>query len=1753
MIPRPPIRAPSSAVVPWFAAALAAAALPGAAQAQCNATTTAEVVAFDRFIWYNRLGAHDPAAMMYALLDDVEPKSGGTLSPGNVDLRDGKRPRPIALRVNEGDCLQIVFTNYLDPNFSGDGVDPLTSLQGNGNTTGTRAASIHVMGMQLVNSTLDDGSNVGLNSVNEPGPSGFNGLVDPGQTITYTLYAEKEGTYLMHSTAQTTGGDGDGGQIAKGLFGAVNVEPVGAEYYRSQVTREDLDLATVRDTAGQPVLTPGGQPVIDYDAVYPGGHPLAGRPILRMTDANGHLVHTDLTAIITGPNRGPFGGGVFPTVEVLRERTRPFREMTIIFHDETGLVQAFDSLYESRRFEHTLHSGRDAFAINYGTGGIGSEILANRFGLGPMGDCTECKYEEFFLTSWAVGDPAMNVDVPAAVNFDPNNPPAPGPQATKAFWPDDPSNVYHSYMNDHMKIRNLHAGPKEHHIFHLHAHQWLHTPDSDNSTYLDSQAIGPGGGYTYEITYDGGSNRNKTPGDAIFHCHFYPHFAQGMWSLWRVHDVFEPGTPLDANGRPQASLPAWQTRALPDGEIAAGTPTPAVVPLPTYSLAPMPTDSMPGFPFYIPGEAGHRPPRPPLDVAVDSATGDTLHGGLPRHVVLDGVADFPVLNTTDFHKESLELDVRWLGEGGEPAEQRAMAFHAQAWQPSFRFDPNSGAVQVDSFRTNGLPPTPGAPYAEPCVSDRGTAPDTLRSIVYKAASFQTDVIYNKAGWHFPQHRMFALWADVLPTMTAQRPPEPMFFRANTNDCITYHLVNLIPFEYAMDDFQVRTPTDVIGQHIHLVKFDVTSSDGAANGFNYEDGSLSPDEVRERIHAIRTFNGCTGDLSGDPRDGTQTCPTPKAHPFFGATGPNGEDWTGAMETIQRWLADNVLNVQGEDRTLRTIFTHDHFSPSTHQQAGLYAGLVAEPKNSTWWHNEQNVQFGTRFDGGPTSWQARIIPPAPDSAYREFNVQVADFSLAYTDAHQGLGPNPAEAVNPPGKFEPNPILPDLLRPPVARNACPNDSLPPCPEVISADDPGTMLVNYRNEPLALRVRNPGSNTQATGEAGDLSLAFASNVTRADADFNVQPNFYPALTNDVQNGDPFTPLMRAYEDDRVQVRILVGAHEEGHNFSVHGMEWLFEPSDTTSGFRASQGMGISEHFEFVLPPLPSNTIGSFADYLYQSGSASDDLWNGLWGILRAYRSTQNDLPTLAYNTDGADALIIEQTATTASTGEPQTLSATPTQTTSASQIGVEIDDSDASFGSDGGYGGGTVVDGSYVDESNASGPGFGGSQGFSGVCPKGSQLRQFDVSAVAAMKALPNGRLVYNPRTVNGGPLHDPTAILYVFTADLNKNGTLKAGVPVEPLVLRARAGDCIELMLRNRLPNNYGDLDGFNTLPMIVDQFNANHVSPSLRVGLHAQLVAHDVTRSDGSVVGFNPPTVVRPKKRVVYQWFAGEVRLDGDSLISFPVEYGAVNLIPSDRIQHPNKGAIAALIIEPRGSTWTTDTGTRLSATVTANGSTFREFVVLYQDDINLRFGSSFAGHASGDPIPNLADAEDAEDSGQKAFNYGTEPLWFRMGHAPDKPLSETRDLDFRDVLENAQVGGDPQTAVFTADAGESVRFRVLQPGGHARNHVFNLHGHAWQEEPYVDGSRRIGDNPLSEVKGTQNTHGPTNHFDALPLHGAGGIFGIPGDYLFRDQPSFLFDGGLWGIFRVAPATINPNPNPNPNPEPDPCFVNGQWVC
>ena len=837
---------------------------PPPMQAQCKRNLKADVVALAQPIFLNRLGAVIPGGMVFALKSD-------TVGGQGKQLRADKRPRPIVLRANVGDCIQITLTNNIpSANFAITAPTPAPP----GEPYKTPEVSLHVQGMEWVTGPKDDGSFVGRNDSSlataAPSPAPPTGTSWPPQTQTYTLYAKAEGTYLVYSMGDTSS---IGSHITNGLFGALNVQPAGAEWYRSQVTQQDLKLASTGST-------PDGHPIINYNAVYPAGSTFpdgtpipANTPILKMLDGNLNIVHTDLTALITGPNAGRFtqpqancdAGAPVPPAGVdplfcknpaSPDRVQPYREITVIYHGALGgsldgsspgvATQAFPVLQTNSPVRTTTIAGQDAFAINYGTGGIGAEIYANRIGVGPMGNCVDCKFEEFFLSAWSVGDPAMVVDRPANVsilnqapplattpaaptmpppppicttaqygdttpptNPDPNcanahNPATPATpyslgvlaKATRVYYPDDPSNVYHTYMNDHVKFRILHGGRDVSHVHHQHAHQWLQSPNSDQGSYLDSQMISPGASYTLEMVYNGSGNRNKTVGDSIFHCHFYPHFAAGMWAMWRVHDTFEAGSELK-NG-----IPIKGTRALPDGEISAGSPTPALVPMPTLAMAPMPSSVFidngqivygtpaapdpngtsvtvnPGYPFFIPGVAGARAPHPPLDFAPDGA-GGFLDGGLPRHVVIGGSVAYESHDTKDWSKDLATIIANKLPEDGTPVEKVAMKFFSQRCYPSFLPSgaagscPSSNSTPPQStllaaptgYIVNGLPrgPVSGAPFADPAIDDNGNPVGTLRR--YKGAAIQANVTFNKKklGWHYPQQRMLTLWQDASPT------------------------------------------------------------------------------------------------------------------------------------------------------------------------------------------------------------------------------------------------------------------------------------------------------------------------------------------------------------------------------------------------------------------------------------------------------------------------------------------------------------------------------------------------------------------------------------------------------------------------------------------------------------------------------------------------------------------------------------------------------------------------------------------------------------------------------------------------------------------------------------------------------------------------------------------------------------------------------------------------------------------------------
>ena len=127
----------------------------------------------------------------------------------------------------------------------------------------------------------------------------------------------------------------------------------------------------------------------------------------------------------------------------------------------------------------------------------------------------------------------------------------------------------------------------------------------------------------------------------------------------------------------------------------------------------------------------------------------------------------------NFEKKLQLLNVQWLAEGGEPVEKVAMNFHATAGG----FGTVTPLGSPATFQVNGHPAKQGAPYADPCFDDAGNVINKVRT--YKAADIQLDIKLNKAGWHYPQSRMLALWGDVNNLLAGTKAPEPFFFRAPT--------------------------------------------------------------------------------------------------------------------------------------------------------------------------------------------------------------------------------------------------------------------------------------------------------------------------------------------------------------------------------------------------------------------------------------------------------------------------------------------------------------------------------------------------------------------------------------------------------------------------------------------------------------------------------------------------------------------------------------------------------------------------------------------------------------------------------------------------------------------------------------------------------------------------------------------------------------------------------------------------------------
>ncbi len=1673
-------------------------------------TVTADVVAINQPIVYNRFGSTNPWGMIYALRRDTE-----RAEDGQTVLRPARRPRPLVLRVAAGDVLEITFQNLLRPvadEGSTGGAAAAPSAAGTGvtvpdppNDPRTRRAGIAIVGLEAL-----DG--------NDPLATGLVG-VDPGARQTYRFRTSRPGAYFFSSLAAIAGGEGNGGSLTHGLFGMVIVEPRGARFYRSQV--DERALACAKGARGDCAANAGAPGYVNYEAI----DPVDGSPVLNMLAERGahraELVHGDLTAIVVDPAAAAQVGQ--PATDGARSGREAWREFAIMFHDELKTVHAPDFAILNDPPEGDVAAAarnrqlagiRDGFAINYGASGAGTIVLANRLGRGPARKCVDCAYEEFFLQSWANGDPALLPE-----------------------YRDDPSNVYHSYLGDRVKFYNVHAGPKETHVFHLHAHQWLSQSAGSRGNYLDSQTIGPFQAFSYEIYYGGTGNRNLTPGDSIFHCHLYPHFAQGMWGLWRVHETLEDGTRALPDGGGMNG--EWEGPGTDPatGLAKGGTPIPGLVPLPGQALPPEPTyldtagdDAMPGYPFYIAGKRGYRAPQAPNDIFED--------GGLPRHVteLPDGISItqarhvLPIEQALDqadltFPIEAVKLSI--LPQEGTRLERAAMKFHARAGGRIPRpLSDNLGLSAPGGFLVNGLPAAPGAPFANPCPEEPGQADHWVNGLPslatgmrrYDVSAIELDLVVNQYGWHDPQARINVLDDRVADYEGARRSADPFFFRARSGECVVFHHTNRTSGHTEKDAFQVKTPVDTIGQHIHLVKFDVTASDGSANGFNYEDGTLARDHIGELLKAANSARGAVEWRGSGER------PRPLALKSDGNGRPVYQT------TTQRWWADPLLDEAKRDRTISTVFTHDHFGPSTIQQHGFYSALLIEPKGSSWKNPD-----GTPLEdakGQAVGTQAIIATPdQPDVApnligeRREFALAVADFALLCTDA---------------------------FTPSAAQPGCPKQfavAPPARPESISVDHHDPYLFNYRHEPIPLRIAtnaDSGGWRQRDGRRGDMAFVFdtathAANAGKDLATVDSRRNHVP--------GDPSTEIFEAYEGDPVQVRLIQGAQEVQHVFTVHGQKWKRQPAASEPTWVSSQEIGISEHFEMEMDRLAfidGVPVGQgIADYLYHAGTV-DALWNGAWGLFRTYADPDK---TLDPSSRGADhpvrcrlAVLGDRDSALTNASDPLCDGVRPATSAAAAAVLA---------------------------------PSLDRAQRPRGLATLGSLRPDVTMDARLFCVEAISGPLTYNSHA----GITDPNAARFVlrrqFVGKLTPNafeprcpaadadapaGYTELVTPADirtPMVLRVRSGEMAFVNLVNKagaLPRTKDNA----ILPPVVswtDRAGANvasdELTPSSTVGLHAGLVSYNVRQGDGARVGLNTAagagntSLAADEMTATSRFYAGRIlyepaaggRAGSVRFEPFAVAKGLVAPVSSmaDPIRHPAMGLVGALVIEPQDAQIVSETVGGTRARICPGPGTggarardcFEEAVIVYQDGLNLK--------KDGQSIPDCHVCDDSYDSGDVAFNYRTEPLFARAGITPfvqsqPNPMSGRQqlvDLSNFDLPACLLLPGfkPVETPVIKVDPGDDLVMRLVHPGGRARQRAFVTYGHRYDER----GLKGFG-SPSAALMAPQKAMTA----DLGPI--------APGRWLYRDGAGQFVAGGAWGYIEAGEEISQTCPGASPAPEP-----------
>ena len=385
-----------------------------------------------------------------------------------------------------------------------------------------------------------------------------------------------------------------------------------------------------------------------------------------------------------------------------------------------------------------------------------------------------------------------------------------------------------------------------------------------------------------------------------------------------------------------------------------------------------------------------------------------------------------------------------------------------------------------------------------------------------------------------------------------------------------------------------------------------------------------------------------------------------------------------------------------------------------------------------------------------------------------------------------------------------------------------------------------------------------------------------------------------------------------------------------------------------------------------------------------------------------------------------------------------------------------------------------------------------------------------------------------------------------------------PIQPMVLRARLGECVVIDLTNKLTAPPRGGPGLGGVPIITQPGPAGAQVPAVSIDL--QGVAYDAAGgAGGQSIGNNATNrLAKPGETRQYRFFLDPLQGEGAHVIRSGGE----------STQLTAHGLFGAVIAETAGARWF-DPVTGVDQTANpnwsnweamiqpANSPSFREFGIIYHEvgdeNFNVRRPQRETGQAgvapdpgdgNGSPLPMIDAGPVSTTVGSgagtssyrpasRALNYRSEPFFRRLQQLAIRFGATLSTLDEAEGLGySSYIFGDPATPTPRSYLGEPTKTRLMH-AGFEQLHVHHLHGGGdrWRLDPGADdtdlfgGLRKVPIQNARSIRLDSQGIGPLESYNLEHECGAGGCQQAAGDFLWHCHIAHHYIAGMWGFWRV----------------------------